>query len=169
MPDRDEVRNVYLSAFAEDERKAVSELACSLLVEETIPETISLVAEVDGVIAAHVAFSPVVIVDDESFQGYILSPLGVRPAYQRRGFGSQLIESGKQALSGKGVDILFVYGDPKYYCKFGFSADVARAFLPPYKLQYSFGWQGLALSEKCTERPPGNMTCVTSLCDPALW
>ena len=51
-----------------------------------------------------------------------------------------------------GVDILFVYGDPKYYSRFGFSADAAVRYIPPYRLQYPFGWQGIALKERNIER-----------------
>ena len=45
-----------------------------------------------------------------------------------------------------GVNVVFVYGDPKYYGKFGFSAEVASAYSPPYELQYPFGWQAVALN-----------------------
>ena len=30
-----------------------------------------------------------------------------------------------------GVNVLFVYGDPKYYGKFGFNADLASGYSPP--------------------------------------
>jgi GNAT superfamily N-acetyltransferase len=73
-----------------------------------------LVAETEGIVVGHVAFSPVTIDNNENFQGYILAPLGVKPDYQNRRIGSKLIESGMQQLSRMGVDILFVYGDPKY-------------------------------------------------------
>jgi putative acetyltransferase len=167
--DRDDVRDVHLTAFAESEREIVSKLAINLLSEETTPQTISLVAETEGAVVGHVAFSPVTIDNNENFQGYILAPLGVKPDYQKRRIGSKLIESGMQQLSRMGVDILFVYGDPKYYSKFGFSVDAAERYIPPYKLQYPFGWQGIALKECSTERSPIKIGCVTSLCDPALW
>ena len=73
--DRDDIHNVHWSAFAEDERETVSKLAVNLLSEETTPQTISLVAESDGVVVGHVAFSPVAIDNNEKFQGYILALL----------------------------------------------------------------------------------------------
>ncbi len=167
--DRDDVRDVHLCAFPEGEREIVSKLAINLLSERTTPQTISLVAETEGAVVGHVAFSPVTIDNDEKLQGYILAPLGVKPDYQNRRIGSQLIESGMQRLSTMGVDILFVYGDPKYYSRFGFSADAAVRYTSPYRLQYPFGWQGIALKECSTERSPVKITCVTSLCDPVLW
>lgn len=158
-----------MSAFPEGEREIVAELAINLLSEETTPQTISLVAETEGAVVGHVSFSPVTIDTNENCQGYILAPLGVKPDYQNRRIGSQLIESGMQRLSTMGVNILFVYGDPKYYGRFGFSADAAVRYVPPYRLQYPFGWQGIAFKKCSTERSAVKITCVTSLCDPALW
>lgn len=167
--DRDDIRAVHLSAFAESERGIVAKLAASLLYEETIPRIISLVAETEGTVVGHVAFSPVTAVNNENFQGYILAPLGVKPDHQRRGIGAKLIESGKQQLARMNVDVLFVYGDPEYYSRFGFSPDVAERYTPPYRLQYPFGWLGMVLNESSTESPPINIACVTSLSDPELW
>ena len=167
--DRDDIRSVYWSAFAEGEREIVSKLAVDLLAEESTPQTISLVAEAEGIVVGHVAFSPVTIDNNEKVQGYILAPLGVKPGCQKCRIGSKLIESGMQQLSGMGVDILFVYGDPGYYSRFGFSVEAAECYIPPYKLQYPFGWQGIALDEFSTGKSTANITCVASLCDPELW
>ena len=167
--DRDDIHRVHWSAFAEGEREIVSRLAVNLLSEKSTPQTISLVAESEGIIVGHVAFSPVSIDGNQNFQGYILAPLGVKPDYQKRRFGSKLIEIGMQQLSKNGADVLFVYGDPKYYSKFGFSADAAERYIPPYKLQYPFGWQGITLKNCSIGKLPIQIACVTSLCDPALW
>ena len=61
--DRNDVREVYLSAFPENEREIVSKLAINLLSEETTPQTISLVAEIEGAVVGQVSFSPVTIVN----------------------------------------------------------------------------------------------------------
>lgn len=167
--DRDDVHSVHWSAFAEGERQIVSKLAVNLLSEETTPQTISFLAETEGAVVGHVAFSPVTIGSNENFQGYILAPLGVKPDYQKRRIGSKLVESGMQQLSRMGVGILFVYGDPKYYGRFGFSVDAAERYIPPYRLQYPFGWQGIALNECSTGKSSIKIACVTSLCNPALW
>lgn len=167
--DRDDIHSVHWSAFAEGEREIVSKLAVNLLSEETTPQTISLVAEIEGIVVGHVAFSPVAIDNNENFQGYILAPLGVKPDHQKRCLGSKLIKSGMQQLSRMGVGILFVYGDPKYYSKFGFSVDAAGRYIPPCKLQYPFGWQGIILNDCNTGKSSVKIACVASLCDPALW
>ena len=106
--DRDDIHNVHWSAFDEGERKIVSKLAVNLHTEEAVPQIISLVAEIEGDVVGHVAFSPVTIDNNENFHGYILAPLAVKPDYQRRRIGSKLIESGVQQLSIMGVDIIFI-------------------------------------------------------------
>ena len=93
----------------------------------------------------------------------------MKPEYQKRGVGSRLVESGMERLSEMEVEMVFVYGDPEYYGRFGFSADAAEGYTPPYRLQYPRGWQGLALKEGGREDLPVKITCVTPLRDPALW
>ncbi|MEM7595090.1 MAG: N-acetyltransferase [Cyanobacteria bacterium P01_A01_bin.83] len=167
--DCDDIREIHLCAFAKDEREIVSKLSINLLFEETTPPIISLVAETGGAVVGHVAFSPVVIDNNEDLQGYILAPLGVKPDYQNRGIGSKLVDSGIQRLLNVGVNILFVYGDPKYYSRFGFSADTAALYIPPYKLQYSHGWQAIILNEYQNIKSPLKIACVASLCHSELW
>ena len=167
--DQNDVRDVHWAAFPEGEREIVSKLAINLLSEETIPQTISLVAETEDAVVGHVAFSPVKIGTNENCQGYILAPLGVKPDFQKCRIGSGLVESGMKKLMNMGVNILFVYGDPKYYSRFGFSADTAKNYVPPYRLKYPFGWQGIAFSECSIRNLTIKIACVSSLCDPALW
>lgn len=167
--DRDAIQRVHLCAFSESESKLVSKLAIDLLFEQTTPQIISLVAETEGVVVGHVAFSPVLIEANENFQGYILAPLGVKPEYQKLRIGSKLVENGLHRLSLMAVNIIFVYGDPKYYSKFGFSTDAAHQYTPPYELQYPFGWQVIVLNKFDTNRSPMAITCVNSLNDPKLW
>jgi putative acetyltransferase len=167
--DRDDIGRIYSSAFPKGEGDTVAKLAIDLLSENTTPQTVSLVAETDDSLVGHVAFSPVEIDNDRNCRGYILAPLAVRPDYQKRRIGSALIEYGLQQLSATGVNIVFVYGDPKYYERFGFSADTARNYTTPYTLQYPFGWQAVILNKCAMERSRGPITCVASLCDPDLW
>ena len=167
--DHDDVREVHLRAFSENEKQMVSTLAVNLLGEESNPETISLVAEVDSAVVGHIAFSPVTISNNKSWSGYILAPLGVKPEYQKRHIGSRLIKSGMERLSKMGVNVLFVYGDPAYYSKFGFDAAVASGYSPPYKLRYPFGWQAVILYESVFTESAVTISCVDPLSDPELW
>jgi putative acetyltransferase len=167
--DRENIREVYLRAFPEGESRIVAALAINLLTEETRCGTITLVAEMDGTVAGHIAFSPVTVENNGKWKGFILAPLGVKPDCQGRRIGTELIKSGMRRLSGDGVDVLFVYGDPGYYGKFGFNADTASGYLPPYKLQYPFAWQAIALNDRCPAASTVKIACVASLSDPDLW
>jgi putative acetyltransferase len=167
--DRGPVRDVYLSAFPAGEREVVSTLALALLSEQTRPGTISLVAQTGDDVVGHVAFSPVIVGNVPSLRGYILAPLAVRHEFQGRGAGSRLVEEGMHRLSATGVHLVFVYGDPEYYGRFGFTAHTAKPYEPPYRLQYPFGWQAAALDKGAAEGASGAVLCVAPLCDPALW
>ncbi|WP_228024829.1 GNAT family N-acetyltransferase [cf. Phormidesmis sp. LEGE 11477] len=170
--DTEDVRKVHFSAFSEGERQKVSTLAANLLDEKAHPDTLSLIAEADGAVVGHIAFSPVTIDskrDNKRWTGYILAPLGVKPEYQKRQIGSKLIESGIERLSKRGVDIVFVYGDPKYYGRFGFNPDAASSYAPPYELQYPFGWQAIALNQDALTGPDTKISCVAPLNEPELW
>ena len=167
--DRDEICDVHLRAFPESENQLVATLAVNLLSEETNPETINLVAEMGGRVVGHIAFSPVTADSNKDWLGYILAPLGVKPEYQKGGIGSQLIEAGIERLSRMGVNTVFVYGDPKYYGRFGFTVEAATKFSPPYELQYPFGWQATVLREGGADEQAVELSCVASLRNPALW
>ena len=52
--------------------------------------TVSLVAEMDGRVIGHIAFSPVTI-SDGTPDWYGLGPVSVSPEYQRQGIGKALI------------------------------------------------------------------------------
>lgn len=177
--DRDAIRRVHLSAFPEEESGLVAELAASLLSEKTTPEVLSLVAESsaagsseaqpEGFVVGHIAFSPVTIENDINSRGYILAPLGVTAEHQKRGIGVKLIEHGMEQLRKMGIGILFVYGDPQFYGRFGFRAEAAEPFVPAYELQYPFGWQAVVLNPGGLESKSGQVVCVDSLNNPTLW
>ena len=59
--------------------------------------TVSLVAELDGRVIGHIAFSPVTI-SDGTCGWYGLGPVSVLPAYQRQGIGKALIREGLSRL-----------------------------------------------------------------------
>jgi putative acetyltransferase len=80
---------------------------------------ISLVAEVDGRVVGHIAFSPVTISDGSS-GWYGLGPVSVLPGHQRRGIGGALIQEGLSRLKRLGARGCCLVGHPEYYRRFGF-------------------------------------------------
>jgi putative acetyltransferase len=84
--------------------------------------TVSLVAEADGAIVGHVAFSPVIIrAGDTVAEGLGLAPLSVMPDRQRHGIGAALVRAGLEACRSRGHRIVVLVGEPAYYQRFGFS------------------------------------------------
>ncbi len=81
--------------------------------------TVSLVAEWDGRVIGHIAFSPVTM-SDGTRNWYGLGPVSVLPAYQRQGLGAALIREGLSRLKGTNARGCCLVGHPDYYRKFGF-------------------------------------------------
>ena len=81
--------------------------------------TVSLVAELNGRVVGHIAFSPVTI-SDGTRNWYGLGPVSVLPAYQRQGIGKALIREGLSRLRDMNARGCCLVGHPDYYRKFGF-------------------------------------------------
>jgi len=80
---------------------------------------VSLVAELDGRVIGHIAFSPITI-SDGTRNWHGLGPVSVAPEYQRKGVGKALIQEGLSRLKNLGAAGCCVVGHPDYYRKFGF-------------------------------------------------
>lgn len=93
---------------------------------------VSLVAEMEGRIVGHIAFSPLTI-SDGSPNWYGLGPVSVLPECQRRGIGRALIQEGISRLKGLGARGCCLVGHPEYYKKFGFQnvSGLVHAGVPP--------------------------------------
>ena len=94
--------------------------------------TLSLVAEVDGRVVGHIAFSPVAI-SDGTDNWFGLGPVSVLPMYQRMGIGKALIQAGLSRLKDLGAKGCCLVGHPQYYRKFGFEnvAGLVHEGVPP--------------------------------------
>jgi len=81
--------------------------------------TLSLVAEYNGEVVGHIAFSPVTMSDGIP-DWYGLGPVSVLPEFQRSGIGSALINEGLTRLKRLGARGCCLVGHPDYYPRFGF-------------------------------------------------
>jgi putative acetyltransferase len=81
--------------------------------------TVSLVAEADGRVIGHIAFSPVTI-SDGTRDWFGLGPVSVLPAYQGQGVGKALIRPGLARLKEMNAQGCCLVGHPDYYGKLGF-------------------------------------------------
>jgi putative acetyltransferase len=128
--DQEAIRSLHTQAFGDD--GLVARLADALRVAKAPLPTLSFVATVDGQVAGHVMLSasrldaPRCLVDV-----YVLSPLGVLPAFQRQGLGTRLIKHALEAADARGIPLVFLEGSAKYYRARGFERADAIGFRSP--------------------------------------
>lgn len=117
--DVDAIAEVTIAAFKTLEISNHTEQFVIAALRAAKALTLSLVAEVDGRVIGHIAFSPVVISDDTQ-NWYGLGPIAVLPECQRQGIGKALIQDGLSRLKDMNAQGCCLVGHPGYYRKFGF-------------------------------------------------
>ncbi|WP_406829614.1 N-acetyltransferase [Pedococcus sp. KACC 23699] len=135
--DADAIRTVHLAAFAKPAtagapaRQGVLEadLVDGLRADGDLVLECCLVAEVDGMVAGHVAISRAFVDGEPVLVG--LGPLGVLPAVQQAGIGSALMHATLAAADALGERGVVLLGHPTYYPRFGFGPAVDHGITPP--------------------------------------
>lgn len=95
----------------------------------------SFVAEVQERVVGHILFSRMLIEitgRPVSVPAVALAPMAVLTEQQGLGIGGELIKHGLDWLRGEGEQVVIVLGHPKYYSRFGFSADKAASLSSPF-------------------------------------
>ena len=128
--DEDAIRSVTREAFAGQPHSDGSEPAIVDRLRADGDLALSLVAEEDGRIIGHIAFS-LVTISDGAADWYGLGPVGVLPEKQRRQVGAQMVKHGLRELASRGARGVVLLGDPAYYHRFGFEHDPALAYPGP--------------------------------------
>ena len=110
----------------------------------------SLLAVMDRQPVGHVMFSRM-----ERPDGALgLAPVAVHAAWRRQGIAAALIREGLSRARANGWSSAFVLGDPAYYGRFGFAAELAEGFASPYAGPHLMG---LALREHALSRRTGEL------------
>jgi putative acetyltransferase len=123
------IRALVAAAFGPDDGtedfvEAVRERADVCLAE---------VALAGGAIVGHAQWCEApLIVDGQRVRAAYLSCLAADPSLQRRGIGSALLRSGLAQLVERGYAAATLLGDPDYYGRFGFSAELAERIDAPH-------------------------------------
>jgi putative acetyltransferase len=117
--DIDAITEVTVAAFKTLEISNNTEQFIIMALRAAKALAISLVADLNGRVIGHVAFSPVTI-SDGTPKWYGLGPVSVLPAYHRQGIGTALIQEGLSRLKNLSAAGCCVVGHPDYYRKFGF-------------------------------------------------
>jgi putative acetyltransferase len=125
------VGTVHLAAFPHHGH-GVANLVDDLRDAVTRGEGLSLVAEERGEIVGHVMFSPSLLdAPKRLIPVQVLSPIGVVPAWQKKGVGTKLIRRGLELLAERNVPLVFLEGSPTYYSRFGFQPAIEHGFRKP--------------------------------------
>lgn len=113
------IADITAAAFANEPHSRQTEPFIVTALRRAGALTVSLVADDDGDIIGHVAFSPVTI-DGRECGWYGVGPVSVRPDRQRQGIGQALMRAGLARLRAAGAAGCVLVGDPAYYVRFGF-------------------------------------------------
>jgi len=119
--DINEIEQITIAAF---DGKPYSDQTEHLIINrlrEAGAMSLSLVAEMDGKVVGHVAFSPVTI-NGKDLGWYGLGPVSVLPELHKQGIGSKMIKEGLSLIREKGAKGCVLEGDPGYYQRFGFKS-----------------------------------------------
>lgn len=139
--DVDAITRVTIAAFATLAISAHTEQHVIRALRAAGALTLSLVAERDGRVVGHVAFSPIQV-SDGSPHWFGLGPVSVLPELHGQGIGSDLIRTGLARLKERGAQGCALVGDPGYYRRFGFKPIAGLMYEgvpPPYFLALPFG------------------------------
>ena len=101
--DREPIQSVVAAAFGGPNEALLIDL---IRAAEGFGPDLSLVAEIDGVVAGHVLFSPVVVQGGERFEVLSLAPLAVHPDHQGQGIGVRLMAEAIDFFKGEGARVI---------------------------------------------------------------
>ena len=119
--DIEAIGDVTRAAFADCPYGEHTEQFIILALREAGALSVSLVAEDEGRVVGHIAFSPVKV-GGEINGWYGLGPISVRPELQRQGIGKALMREGLERLKEMGAKGCVLVGEPKFYERFGFTS-----------------------------------------------
>jgi len=130
--DIDAITAVTVAAFETLEISNNTEQFIIMALRAAKALTLSLVAEQQGRVIGHIAFSPVTMPNGMP-NWYGLGPVSVLPSYHRQGIGTALIQAGLSHLKTLNAAGCCVVGHPEYYGKFGFenAAGLGVSGVPP--------------------------------------
>lgn len=117
--DIEAITKVTVAAFEDHPISQQTEHFIVIALREAGALSLSLVAEIEGRVVGHIAYSPVQI-SDGTGDWFGMGPVSVLPELQRQGIGSELINQSLSMLEEMGAKGCALVGDPNYYRRFGF-------------------------------------------------
>ena len=159
----------FSDSEGEAEGKVIGELVTALF--DTTPENdrYVFVAMDEQQIVGSILFTRMTFEGDNVHTAFLLSPVAVHTAYQGKGIGQALINTGLAALKAQGATLAFTYGDPNFYGKVGFEPITEEHFRAPQPLSYPHGWLAQSLTDQQLTTISGASRCAPALDNPAYW
>lgn len=119
------IADLHAQAFSHGPGQDESVLVALLRQEATFDPQLSIVAEADGDIIGHVIVTPYTFyLNNEEVRAGILAPLGVSPAWQKKGVGSKLMKAVHQTAVDLGLAFILLLGHDTYYPRFGYQTNM---------------------------------------------
>ena len=125
--DRDAIWKVNAEAFGDQE---AADLVDTIRATDRFIPALSLVAERDSEVIGHAMLSWVDI-EPGPHRILQLGPLAVKPAHQRQGVGSALMNEAIRLAEERKEPMILIEGDPRYYGRFGFARADESGIEPP--------------------------------------
>ena len=167
-----EIQNLFASTFSASEGDAEGAAIGTLvgnLMANTAEDDLYLFASEDNGTPTAAVFMSRLTYEADTQTVFMLAPVAVLPAHQRKGLGQALIRHALQEMAKAGADVVVTYGDPAYYEKVGFQPASEADLAAPVPMQYPHGWQAQRLNDTQPVRVTGPSRCVSAFADPSYW
>ncbi len=168
--------DLLLDAFGAEEGPEIVDLVAALLSDASAEPRLCLTAQDSGQVVGVIVFSQARIQGAVPVQAAaprvsLLAPLAVTPARHRQGIGSRLVRIGFERLAADGVDLVFTFGDPSYYGRFGFAPAAPLGLDAPYPIQpaYQNAWVVRELRPGALWGVAGTLACAEAISQPHYW
>ena len=126
--DLDDVRHVIADAYGGEKMPEMFDA----LRDSVAWLDLTFVAEEKGKVVAAVCYTRGwVDAPTKLVEVLVLTPLAVRLDRQRNGTGSLLVKESLELLHDRGEPLVFLEGDPGFFCRMGFVAGGELGFTPP--------------------------------------
>lgn len=161
-------RDTFTDSEGAEEGHVIHDLACALL-ETTPPDDLRVyLAEEEGAPCGCAIFTRLRFAGDPR-SAFILSPMAVATAHQRKGVGQNLLIHALEDLRNEGVSVAVTYGDPNYYRRVGFRPVTIETVPAPLPLSMPEGWIAQSLTEDPLTPLNGPSVCAPALTRPDVW
>jgi predicted N-acetyltransferase YhbS len=179
-PNAAPLSDLLLAAFGPEEGPEIVALTAALLTDASAEPRLCLTAVEGDSLLGMVVFSHARIqgagpepktAAAAAPTASLLAPLAAAPARHRQGIGSRLVRAGFEHLAADGVDLVFTFGDPAYYGRFGFEPAASHGLDAPYPIQPEVqdAWVVHELRTGALRGAAGTLACAEAISQPRYW